>query len=270
MPSYPHWPRRSHRLLAGRCDQVDAGYPRAQTDCDGWHSEDLQPYVRPGGSTGIESGLGESRAFPCGYTLSRQPTIFSSTLIVFSQTAFNGKLTWLYKFGRYNHALWDKLIFSKLKEMLGGRVRFLYTGAAPISREVLDFLKVAFSCPVVEGYGQTESMAGTTVTYPKDTKAVGTIGVPIPGVHIKLVDVPDMNVSGRSKIVDGLMYMCSLISCALGCFQHSIYQQTTLLRVRSVSKDALRFLATTSNLRKLPRPLTNTDGFTREILVRSG
>ncbi|KNC99740.1 uncharacterized protein SPPG_05120 [Spizellomyces punctatus DAOM BR117] len=113
-------------------------------------------------------------------------------------TAYNGKLTWLSR-NMYNHALWDKVVFAKLRELLGGRVRFMYTGAAPISREVLDFLKIAFSCPVIEGYGQTESMTGTSITYPCDTKSAGTIGVPIPGVYIKLVDVPDMNYLSSSN-----------------------------------------------------------------------
>ncbi|KAI8998308.1 hypothetical protein BC832DRAFT_242283 [Gaertneriomyces semiglobifer] len=106
--------------------------------------------------------------------------------------AYNTKISNLQK-NSVTHALWDRLVFKKLRLLVGGKLRYLVTGAAPISREVLDFLKVAFSIPVIEGYGQTETMAGTTVTYPVDVSAVGTVGVPIPGVQVKLVDVPDMN-----------------------------------------------------------------------------
>jgi len=51
------------------------------------------------------------------------------------------------------HTLYDKIVFNKFKQVLGGRVRFMITGSAPISKEVLKFLKIAFSCPINEGYG---------------------------------------------------------------------------------------------------------------------
>uniref|UniRef100_A0A8C6EED6 Long-chain-fatty-acid--CoA ligase n=1 Tax=Moschus moschiferus TaxID=68415 RepID=A0A8C6EED6_MOSMO len=89
-------------------------------------------------------------------------------------------------------SLWDKLIFGKIQESLGGKIRFLVTGAAPISPPVLTFFRAAMGCLVFEAYGQTECTAGCTITSPGDWKS-GHVGVPMPCNHVKLEDVPDMN-----------------------------------------------------------------------------
>ena len=67
------------------------------------------------------------------------------------------------------------------------------TGSAPIEKKTLDFLKMTFCCPIIEGYGQTESSALVTATWAKDVEAAGTVGGPVPCNYLKLVDVPDMN-----------------------------------------------------------------------------
>ena len=59
--------------------------------------------------------------------------------------------------GRPPPAVWEKLVFSKLRDKLGGRVRYMSTGSAPISAEVMEFLRVCFGGVVFEGYGMTES-----------------------------------------------------------------------------------------------------------------
>ncbi|KAG0275831.1 hypothetical protein BGZ95_008335 [Linnemannia exigua] len=55
-----------------------------------------------------------------------------------------------------NHPLWDRILFSKIKQAIGGNVRLMLTASAPISAEILSFIRVAFCCEVVEAYGQTE------------------------------------------------------------------------------------------------------------------
>jgi long-chain acyl-CoA synthetase len=65
-------------------------------------------------------------------------------------------------------ALWDRLVFSKIKARLGGEVRYLTTGASPISAEVMMFLRICFGATVLEGYGMTESCSAMTVTRPDD------------------------------------------------------------------------------------------------------
>lgn len=90
------------------------------------------------------------------------------------------------------NSLWDKIIFSRIQDNLGGKVHIMVTGAAPISSSVLTFLRAALGCPVFEAYGQTECTAGCTFTLPGDCTP-GHVGVPLACNHVKLEDVPDMN-----------------------------------------------------------------------------
>lgn len=57
------------------------------------------------------------------------------------------------KDGSYTHAIYDRLVFKKMKAALGGRVEYCLTGSAPISDEVREFLKIAFCTVFAEGYG---------------------------------------------------------------------------------------------------------------------
>ncbi|XP_053269241.1 long-chain-fatty-acid--CoA ligase 5 [Pleuronectes platessa] len=90
------------------------------------------------------------------------------------------------------NSIWDKLIFHKVQESLGGRVRVMVTGAAPISPSVLNFLRAALGCQIFEAYGQTECTAGCTFTMPGDATS-GHVGAPLPCNIVKLVDVEEMN-----------------------------------------------------------------------------
>uniref|UniRef100_A0A8C9VHU2 Arachidonate--CoA ligase n=1 Tax=Scleropages formosus TaxID=113540 RepID=A0A8C9VHU2_SCLFO len=89
-------------------------------------------------------------------------------------------------------SVWDKLIFHKLQASLGGRVRVMVTGAAPISPTVLNFLRASLGCQIFEAYGQTECTASCTFSLPGDSSA-GHVGPPIPCNFVKLVDVEEMN-----------------------------------------------------------------------------
>ena len=105
------------------------------------------------------------------------------------------------KEGSVTHTVYDKLVFNKIKQTLGGRVEVCMTGSAPISAEVLKFLKIAFCCRFIEGYGQTEGFACQFLTSPDDT-SVGHVGGPSPVNEYKLRDVPSMNYfSGVSTTV---------------------------------------------------------------------
>ncbi|XP_041818013.1 long-chain-fatty-acid--CoA ligase 5 isoform X2 [Chelmon rostratus] len=90
-----------------------------------------------------------------------------------------------------NNSIWDKLIFHKVQESLGGRVRVMVTGAAPISPSVLNFLRAALGCQLFEAYGQTECTAGCSFSIPGDATS-GHVGVPLPCNIVKLVDVEEM------------------------------------------------------------------------------
>ena len=110
--------------------------------------------------------------------------------------AYRSKLENLHNYGELNHWFWDRLVFKKVKARLGGRIRSILSGAAPLAPEVMEFLRICFSCEVYEGYGQTETSAGTTLTVRGDW-TTGHIGVPTPANEIKLVDVPEMSYTSR-------------------------------------------------------------------------
>ncbi|XP_047220972.1 long-chain-fatty-acid--CoA ligase 1a isoform X1 [Girardinichthys multiradiatus] len=89
-------------------------------------------------------------------------------------------------------SMWDKLIFKKVQVSLGGQVRLMITGAAPVSPTILTFLRAALGCQFYEGYGQTECTAGCTMSMPGDWSA-GHVGPPLPCNAVKVVDVAEMN-----------------------------------------------------------------------------
>lgn len=69
------------------------------------------------------------------------------------ENAISTKLNNLEQSSELTHWFYDKTILKKMKNALGGKVRFMVTGSAPINKSVLDFLKVAFGCNILEVYG---------------------------------------------------------------------------------------------------------------------
>lgn len=100
--------------------------------------------------------------------------------------------------GINQHWLWDKVVFGAVRARLGGRVKYMITGSAPIAPDVIDFLRICFSAEVYEGYGQTETCAGLSITLTKDLES-GNVGVPLPCGEVKLIDVPGMNYTSADK-----------------------------------------------------------------------
>jgi long-chain acyl-CoA synthetase len=74
----------------------------------------------------------------------------------------------------------------------------MVTGSAPIDLKVLEFLKVCFCCPILEGYGLTETSGASSITVEEDPIA-GHVGGPIKCVKFRLKDVPDMNYLSTDK-----------------------------------------------------------------------
>ena len=113
------------------------------------------------------------------------------------------KLNYLHSGTCYTHSIYDRLVFNKVKAVLGGNVRVAVTGSAPIAPEVIDFLKIAFCCPILEAYGQTEGTALEFNTNEFDSET-GHVGGPAVSTEFKLVDIPEMNYTSKDVDAQGL------------------------------------------------------------------
>ncbi|KAK8651530.1 hypothetical protein V6N13_141130 [Hibiscus sabdariffa] len=94
--------------------------------------------------------------------------------------------------GKKASPVWDRLVFNKIREKLGRRVRVMASGASPLSPEVMEFLRVCFGCIVVEGYGMTETCSIISLVDEGDS-LTGHVGSPSTACEVKLVDVPEMS-----------------------------------------------------------------------------
>ena len=101
--------------------------------------------------------------------------------------------------GILKNALFDNIIFNQIRNKFGGRLRFMLVGSAPCESYILNFLRCALSCEIVEGYGQTEDIAGVLLTRTCDP-VTQHLGGPGFSCEIKLVDVPELGYT--SKTVD--------------------------------------------------------------------
>ncbi|KAL6549857.1 Long chain acyl-CoA synthetase 4 [Orobanche minor] len=100
-------------------------------------------------------------------------------------------------------SLCDKIVFSKVKQGLGGNVRVILSGAAPLASHVEEFLRVVSCCYVLQGYGLTETCAGTFVSIPDELNMLGTVGPPVPNVDVCLESVPEMGYDALSSTPRG-------------------------------------------------------------------
>lgn len=98
---------------------------------------------------------------------------------------------------RIKYFLANQLIFKKVKRLMGGRLRFAISGAAPISVEILEFFH-ACGILILEGWGMTETSTAGTVNRHNDYK-FGTIGKPLPGVEMKVAEDGEILLRGPNR-----------------------------------------------------------------------
>ncbi|KAJ2904918.1 medium-chain fatty acid-CoA ligase faa2 [Coemansia aciculifera] len=108
-----------------------------------------------------------------------------------SRIAYRSKQKHLASTGELNHKLWDRLVFNKVAAVCGGRIRTIFSGSMALSPEVAHYLRTALSCEVLQGYGQSESVACGLCQSPGDYTA-GHIGFPVPGNDIRLRSRPEL------------------------------------------------------------------------------
>ena len=97
---------------------------------------------------------------------------------------------------RAQHALFGRLVYRKLRAALGGRAQYAVSGGAALSERLCHFFR-GIGVTVLEGYGLTETTAAATVNRP-DRNKIGTVGLPLPGVGIKIADDGEILISGKN------------------------------------------------------------------------
>ena len=97
---------------------------------------------------------------------------------------------------RAQHAVFDRLVYGKLRAALGGRAEYAVSGGAALSERLSHFFR-GIGVTVLEGYGLTETTAATTVNRP-DRNKIGTVGQPLPGVGIKIADDGEILIGGKN------------------------------------------------------------------------
>ncbi|MBO9523370.1 MAG: long-chain fatty acid--CoA ligase [Nocardioidaceae bacterium] len=101
---------------------------------------------------------------------------------------------------KLQHALFDRLVFSKIRDRFGGRVRFFISGSAALNREIAEWFHAA-GILILEGYGLTETSAGAFVNHPDEYK-IGTVGPVFPGGQVRLGENDEIEIKGPN-VMDG-------------------------------------------------------------------
>ena len=94
----------------------------------------------------------------------------------------------------FQHRLADKLVYSKVKAKLGGRLRLPISGGAPLAKEIAEFFHT-IDLLIIEGYGQTECTTASNVNMPTSFR-FGTVGPAIPGIEVRVADDGEVLVRG--------------------------------------------------------------------------
>ncbi|HEU5491037.1 MAG TPA: long-chain fatty acid--CoA ligase [Gaiellaceae bacterium] len=98
---------------------------------------------------------------------------------------------------RRKHGIADRLVFSKVREPFGGRLRMPGSGGAPLSKEIVEFFD-AVGIRITEGYGLTECTTAASTNRP-DVYRFGSVGQPLPGFEVRIAD--DGEIEVRSDTV---------------------------------------------------------------------
>uniref|UniRef100_A0A8R1DT79 long-chain-fatty-acid--CoA ligase n=1 Tax=Caenorhabditis japonica TaxID=281687 RepID=A0A8R1DT79_CAEJA len=137
----------------------------------------------------------------------------------------------------YSSFLLNKLVFNRIGKLLGGNVRQILSGGAPLSPETQRFMNICFCCPVVQGYGLTETCGGGTIA-DVDDLSTGTVGPPLPCCEILLQEWAEAGYSPKNTPPQGEI----LISGPN--VAHGYFKNEEKTKEEFVSVNGKRFFAT--------------------------
>ncbi|WP_418058518.1 AMP-dependent synthetase/ligase [Pimelobacter simplex] len=95
---------------------------------------------------------------------------------------------------KLQHGLFDKLVFSKVRDRFGGRVKFFISGSAALNADIAAWFHAA-GVLILEGYGMTENAAGATVNHP-DAYKIGSVGQAFPGTEVRIGEGGEVQLKG--------------------------------------------------------------------------
>jgi long-chain acyl-CoA synthetase len=99
-----------------------------------------------------------------------------------------GKFVWPHQ--AVQQRLFDQLVFAKIRDVFGGRIRFFISGSAPLNRDVAEWFEAA-GVLILEGYGLTESSGAGFINRPDNYK-LGTVGLPFDGTEVRISDAGEV------------------------------------------------------------------------------
>jgi long-chain acyl-CoA synthetase len=100
---------------------------------------------------------------------------------------------------RLQHAVFDRLVYRKLRAAVGGQVRYSVSGGAALGERLGHFFR-GVGITIIEGYGLTETTAAATVNRPGRNK-IGTVGQPLPGVSVRISEDGEILLAGPNRFV---------------------------------------------------------------------
>ncbi|WP_193047125.1 AMP-dependent synthetase/ligase [Mycolicibacterium baixiangningiae] len=98
------------------------------------------------------------------------------------------------------HSVFDRLVFSKVRDVFGGRIRFMISGSAPLNRDIAEWFHAA-GLLILEGYGLTETAAGAFINRLENYR-LGTVGQVFDGSEVRLSDDGEVQIKGPC-VMDG-------------------------------------------------------------------